>query len=65
MLLRLQEFRAKSVKYDHCARRASDALTRASYAGLAQACREVSKMIVQLEELRALARSNSPSCYYN
>jgi hypothetical protein len=64
MLLRLQEFRAKSVKYDHCARRASDALTRASYAGLAQACREVSKMIVQLEEL-TLARSNSPSCYYN
>ena len=65
MLSRLEEFNAKSLEYDRHARLASDQLARASYTGLAEACRELAKMIMQLEEIRALSGPPRPSRYFN
>ena len=46
---KLQEFMAKSVEYDRLARKASDDLVRESYIGLAEAYRDLSQTLLQLE----------------
>jgi len=65
MSSRLEEFKAKSLQYDRDARLASDRLARASYEGLAEAYRELSKMMMQLEKLRAFSGTPGPSRYVN